>query len=113
MRCSQVPRISCSSDQNCPITFLCILAKWLFDAQVTLNCLHEMFTSAKDIMQWLSSCARIVAKADRAVEWVTPLGLPVVQPYRKRVGSSPFCFFFACYVGLISRKTACIFQQSG
>ena len=53
--------------------------------QVTLSCLHEMFTSAKDIMQWLGLCARVVARADNAVEWTTPLGLPVVQPYRKKV----------------------------
>ncbi len=53
--------------------------------QVTLDCLHQMFDSAKDIMQWLSLCARVVAKADKAVQWTTPLGLPVVQPYRKKV----------------------------
>lgn len=44
-----------------------------------------MFDSAKDIMQWLSLCARVVAKADKPVHWTTPLGLPVVQPYRKKV----------------------------
>jgi DNA-directed RNA polymerase len=53
--------------------------------QVTLDCLHQMFDSAKDIMQWLSLCARVVAKADKPVQWTTPLGLPVVQPYRKKV----------------------------
>lgn len=53
--------------------------------QVTLNCLHQMFDSAKDIMQWLSLCAQIVAKANKPVHWTTPLGLPVVQPYRKQV----------------------------
>ena len=44
-----------------------------------------MFDSAKDIMQWLSLCAQVVAKADKPVHWTTPLGLPVVQPYRKKV----------------------------
>lgn len=47
-----------------------------------------MFDSAKDIMQWLSLCARVVAKANKPVEWTTPLGLPVVQPYRKKVTHS-------------------------
>ncbi|DBB17271.1 TPA: hypothetical protein ACH3X3_014319 [Trebouxia sp. C0006] len=55
-----------------------------YGARVTLDCLHQMFDSAKDIMQWLSLCARVVAKADKAVQWTTPLGLPVVQPYRKK-----------------------------
>lgn len=48
-----------------------------------------MFDSAKDIMQWLSLCAQIVAKADKPVHWTTPLGLPVVQPYRKQVCPAP------------------------
>ncbi len=56
--------------------------------QVTLDCLHQMFDSAKDIMQWLSLCARVVAKADKPVQWTTPLGLPVVQPYRKKVSTA-------------------------
>lgn len=57
----------------------------LWHVQITLASLHQMFDSAKDIMQWLSLCARAVAKADHAVRWTTPLGLPVVQPYRKKV----------------------------
>ena len=32
---------------------------------------------------WLSISARKVALAKRPMEWVTPLGLPVVQPYHK------------------------------
>ena len=32
---------------------------------------------------WLSASARKVALAKRPMEWVTPLGLPVVQPYHK------------------------------
>ena len=39
--------------------------------------LHEMFQSAKDIMNWLGSCAKAVAAKGHSVEWVTPLGLPV------------------------------------
>ena len=44
-----------------------------------------MFVSARDIQQWLLLCARAVAKVDKPVQWTTPLGLPVVQPYRKKV----------------------------
>ncbi|XP_058819091.1 DNA-directed RNA polymerase, mitochondrial [Topomyia yanbarensis] len=50
----------------------------------TFNALSEMFTSAKEIQDWFTDCARLIS-AVRAqnVEWVTPLGLPVVQPYNR------------------------------
>jgi DNA-directed RNA polymerase, mitochondrial len=81
-----------------------------------LQCIGDLFQGAKDIMNWLTACARIISKSvpgDRvfeamqldtpstskrqakgpttrlrkeqmtAVVWTTPLGLPVVQPYRK------------------------------
>ncbi|KAI0291577.1 hypothetical protein BC826DRAFT_1022569 [Russula brevipes] len=78
-----------------------------------MQCIGDSFRGAKDIMIWLTSCARIIAKSlpsDRVREsleldtrrqkkckgatrmqkeqmttvvWTTPLGLPVVQPYRK------------------------------
>mmetsp|Transcript_38411 Transcript_38411/g.108557 ORF Transcript_38411/g.108557 Transcript_38411/m.108557 type:complete len:1063 (+) Transcript_38411:418-3606(+) len=54
-----------------------------YGAKVTMTKLHEMFVSAKNIMNWLGSCARAVAAKGHSVEWVTPLGLPVVQPYRR------------------------------
>ena len=55
-----------------------------YSARVTLASLHEMFQSAKHIMQWLSECARVVARENRSVAWTTPLGLPVIQPYRRK-----------------------------
>lgn len=55
-----------------------------YAAKITLDALHEMFSNAKEIMAWLAECARLIAKQDHAVEWTTPLGLPVVQPYRKK-----------------------------
>ncbi|XP_055642292.1 DNA-directed RNA polymerase, mitochondrial [Toxorhynchites rutilus septentrionalis] len=48
----------------------------------TFNALSEMFTSAKEIQDWFTDCARLIsAVCAQNVEWVTPLGLPVVQPY--------------------------------
>lgn len=32
-------------------------------------------------MKWLKRCAQQVVKLWKPVEWVTPLGLPVIQPY--------------------------------
>jgi DNA-directed RNA polymerase, mitochondrial len=50
--------------------------------QVTLDSLMSMFSSAKDIMKWLTDCAAAIAGQDKSVHWVTPLGLPIIQPYR-------------------------------
>ncbi|KAL4451184.1 hypothetical protein ABPG77_009256 [Micractinium sp. CCAP 211/92] len=55
-----------------------------YSAKVTLECLHEMFENAKHTMHWLSECARLIAKEGHGVMWHTPLGLPVVQPYRRK-----------------------------
>ncbi|KAI0270564.1 DNA/RNA polymerase [Gloeopeniophorella convolvens] len=86
-------------------------------AKQVLQCIGTLFQGANDIMNWLTACARIIAKSvpgDRvtaameldlppararrippagttrlrkeqmtAVVWTTPLGLPIVQPYRK------------------------------
>ena len=52
---------------------------------MTLAGLHETFSDAKDIMKWLGTCAKVIASHDEAVQWSTPLGLPVVQPYRQMV----------------------------
>ncbi|KAK4798002.1 hypothetical protein SAY86_030328 [Trapa natans] len=54
-----------------------------YAAKVTLTALSEMFEAARGIMTWLGECARIIAAENRPVQWTTPLGLPVVQPYRK------------------------------
>lgn len=49
----------------------------------TFESLNQMFLGARNIMKWLADCARIVAKQKEPVAWVTPLGLPIVQPYVK------------------------------
>lgn len=50
----------------------------------TFESLREMFTSTKEIQDWFTECARHISttKGDN-VEWCTPLGLPVVQPYSR------------------------------
>ncbi|KAG0631342.1 hypothetical protein M758_1G245900 [Ceratodon purpureus] len=54
-----------------------------YAAKTTLNALGEMFKEARCIMSWLGDCAKIIASNGETVKWTTPLGLPVVQPYRK------------------------------
>ena len=52
-------------------------------ANLTLSSLQEMFAGAKEIMDWLGTCASLVSEQGHVVSWITPLGLPVMQPYRK------------------------------
>ncbi|XP_042481261.1 DNA-directed RNA polymerase 2B, chloroplastic/mitochondrial-like isoform X2 [Macadamia integrifolia] len=54
-----------------------------YAAKTTLTALGEMFQAARSIMSWLGDCAKVVASENQPVRWTTPLGLPVVQPYRK------------------------------
>jgi len=52
-------------------------------ARVTLNSLGTLFSRADAIKTWLAEAARAVAARDQPIAWVTPLGLPCVQPYRE------------------------------
>lgn len=55
----------------------------VYIAKKTFESIREMFTGAKEIMEWLAQCASVISKKGRLVSWVTPLGLPVVQHYRQ------------------------------
>jgi len=52
-------------------------------ARLTFESIRELFSGARDIMDWLGTCAYLIAKSGRPVRWTTPLHLPVVQPYRQ------------------------------
>jgi DNA-directed RNA polymerase, mitochondrial len=54
-----------------------------YAAQLTIDSMGNLFTSARSIQKWLGDCASAVAQSGQAMAWITPLGLPVVQPYRK------------------------------
>jgi len=53
-------------------------------AQLTFASLKEMFSGAREIMAWLSESASRIAKKGHDVRWRTPLGLEVIQPYKKK-----------------------------
>ncbi|XP_011205921.2 DNA-directed RNA polymerase, mitochondrial [Bactrocera dorsalis] len=61
--------------------------EWVWPASTyltskTFESLREMFTSTREIQDWFTECARLISGVcGQNVEWVTPLGLPVVQPY--------------------------------
>ncbi|XP_037957761.1 DNA-directed RNA polymerase, mitochondrial [Teleopsis dalmanni] len=51
----------------------------------TFESLREMFTSTREIQDWFTECARLISGVcGKNVEWTTPLGLPVVQPYSRQ-----------------------------
>ncbi|XP_012257403.2 DNA-directed RNA polymerase, mitochondrial isoform X1 [Athalia rosae] len=53
-------------------------------ANQTFHSLREMFTSTKLIQDWLTESARVISSTcGKNIEWVTPLGLHVVQPYSR------------------------------
>ncbi|XP_057342179.1 DNA-directed RNA polymerase, mitochondrial [Microplitis mediator] len=56
----------------------------LYLAQKTFESLRTMFESARQIQDWFTDCAQVIsAIKGKNMEWVTPLGLPVIQPYSK------------------------------
>lgn len=63
--------------------------EWVWPASTylttkTFESLREMFTSTKEIQDWFTDCARLISGVcGQNVEWVTPLGLKVVQPYNR------------------------------
>ncbi|DBA05430.1 TPA: hypothetical protein N0F65_007592, partial [Lagenidium giganteum] len=54
-----------------------------YAAEVTMESMGDLFNAARSIMEWLGDCASKVAANGQPMSWITPLGLPVVQPYRK------------------------------
>jgi DNA-directed RNA polymerase len=54
-----------------------------YAADITIGSMDDLFTSARGIMEWLGKVANEVAIAGQPMSWITPLGLPVCQPYRK------------------------------
>ena len=46
-------------------------------------CINIMSGVHMPVQDWLASSGRKVSLAGRPMEWLTPLGLPVVQPYHK------------------------------
>lgn len=40
-----------------------------------------MLSLSPPLQRWLAESARLIARTGSAVEWVTPLGIPIIQPY--------------------------------
>mmetsp|Transcript_7811 Transcript_7811/g.7267 ORF Transcript_7811/g.7267 Transcript_7811/m.7267 type:complete len:299 (-) Transcript_7811:298-1194(-) len=51
-------------------------------AKVTIKCIGDMFKDVNNIKDWFAKSAKTVAHTGDPVKWLTPLGLPCVQPYK-------------------------------
>lgn len=51
----------------------------------TFDSLSEMFSSAREIQDWLTMAAQYISGQSDShhVEWTSPLGLPIIQPYTR------------------------------
>eukprot|EP00522_Entomoneis_paludosa_P007714 CAMPEP_0172440348 /NCGR_PEP_ID=MMETSP1065-20121228/993_1 /TAXON_ID=265537 /ORGANISM="Amphiprora paludosa, Strain CCMP125" /LENGTH=1049 /DNA_ID=CAMNT_0013189139 /DNA_START=238 /DNA_END=3387 /DNA_ORIENTATION=- len=52
-------------------------------AKITKEVIKLHFTGAEETMTWLTTCAKLIAQRGYPVAWVSPIGVPVVQPYRR------------------------------
>lgn len=52
-------------------------------AGLTLSSLGDIFRGATETMDWLYDSAKEISRHGHQVQWTTPIGLPVVQPYRR------------------------------
>ena len=55
-----------------------------FLSSIVLDSVGDVFTAARDIMKWIEQCVRMMVKAEpmRTVGWMSPIGTPIIQPYR-------------------------------
>jgi DNA-directed RNA polymerase len=51
-------------------------------ASLTMEVMGDLFTGAKETMTWLTTCARLITQRGHPVAWISPIGLPAIQPYR-------------------------------
>ncbi|KAM8940293.1 DNA-directed RNA polymerase, mitochondrial [Pelodytes ibericus] len=51
--------------------------------KLVFTSLKEMFSGTREIQQWLTESARMISQSGCTVEWQTPLGLPIIQPYHR------------------------------
>lgn len=59
----------------------------IYLARTVFNTIEDLFTCSKEIQDWLIAISVAIAKRiNMPVEWLTPLGLPVVQYYFKSKG---------------------------
>jgi DNA-directed RNA polymerase, mitochondrial len=64
---------------------LCVhLTFCFFFLRDRMEVIGDLFSGAKGTMNWLTTCARMIAQHGYPVAWVSPIGLPAIQPYRQK-----------------------------
>jgi len=53
-------------------------------ATVTMEAMGDLFQGAKSTKTWLADCARVISQQGHPVAWISPIGVPAIQPYRQR-----------------------------
>ena len=53
-------------------------------ATVTMEVMGDLFQGAKKTKTWLADCARLISQQGHPVAWISPIGIPAIQPYRQR-----------------------------
>jgi DNA-directed RNA polymerase len=48
----------------------------------------DLFQGARQTMNWLTTCARLITQHGYPVAWLSPIGLPALQPYRQKKSST-------------------------
>lgn len=61
-------------------------AMWL--SHVLYRAIRSTVKSAAAAMDWLREAAQVAAKADLPLWWETPMGLPILQEYKKQKGKT-------------------------
>jgi DNA-directed RNA polymerase, mitochondrial len=53
-------------------------------ATVTMEVMGDLFQGARNTKCWLADCARLISQQGHPVAWISPIGIPAIQPYRQR-----------------------------
>ena len=60
-----------------------VFAMSCYLARYTIECVGDSFSGARQTMEYLAKCASVIGAAGEQVKWVTPLNLPIMQPYKR------------------------------
>ena len=52
-------------------------------AKITMGVISQAFTGASENQNWLTTCAKLISEQRHPIAWVSPIGVPVIQPYRR------------------------------
>lgn len=64
-------------------------------------------------MDWLKAVSQLVAKEGQPMSWITPLGLPVLQPYRRTDQFQVTCSKVHVCSRECSRELPCVYSSVG